>query len=188
MARSFLEDLTAEYLQYFKGYFIKRNVVIEGHGGKSKGGILGEIDIVAYDKDNDRHYFYELSGDADSLAERLKRLRENKIPAIQKYTGNNRIEKNCFNAIFVFWESGFGHRKQTVAAIKQFEEEYAKKGFDLTILGQPDFMKVVFNAVCDEQKTNRGTRSEKEIPTEFPLLRLMQLLIKYGLIELPGTS
>jgi hypothetical protein len=80
MASNYLEQLAAEWYE-FNGYFIRRNV----HVGKLPGGGYEcELDVVGFNPQTKHLVHVEPSMDADSWAEREKRL-DKKFQAGRKY-------------------------------------------------------------------------------------------------------
>ena len=70
MAVNFLEQLVAEWYEYQK-FFVLRNQKV---GKRAKGGYDCELDIIGYRPTDNRLVHIETSTDADSWAERERRI------------------------------------------------------------------------------------------------------------------
>lgn len=69
---NFLEQLAAEWYEY-SGYFVRTNIKF---GKREKGGYEGEIDIAAFEPNEQKFVHIETSMDADSWNERASRFKK----------------------------------------------------------------------------------------------------------------
>ena len=77
---NFLEQLTSEWYGY-KGYFIRTNVKF---GRRSKGGYMGEMDVIGYKPETQDFIHIEASTDALAWPKR-KKIFERKFTDARKY-------------------------------------------------------------------------------------------------------
>jgi hypothetical protein len=147
---NFLEQLAAEWYQY-KGYFVRTNIKF---GRRSRGGWEGEMDVVAYDPNNQEFLHIETSTDAKSHQER-------EIKFKKKFS----TAKPYYRRMFPFKGS-----KLKQIAILGFNRPKVDLNFGegVEVLSIPEFLNQITNELSLKNP------AADAIPETYPLLRAIQ--------------
>ncbi len=163
MAVSYLESLAWEYCEFVKGYYVKRNVSIKKYTHKPGPDL--ELDIIAYDEERGIHIIYELSeGWNVSWSEFVNEMGKKCAKILELDIG----------ASEVFFVSGYAKRPRfnINEEISSLNRKFRDRGLSISYLNVPTFLGSVITGVRDKLRT------VKSIPTIYPSLRLIELLIE----------
>ena len=159
MSNNYLEQLVAEYYEY-KGCFVRRNVKV---GRRNNGGYAGELDVVAYNPQDNIIYHIEPTMDADKWEERERRYNKKfelglrYIPGLFEYLAGNMPEIQ--QIMLLGYGSNANHTHLAggeVKTIKTFFEEVIAALHDRDIY-------------------------RDAVPENFTILRTIQFMISKGL-------
>lgn len=153
---NFLEQLAAEWYEYYKGYFCRTNIKFgeTGHGGH-----LGEMDVVAYHPITKEFIHIETSTDA------LPWLKK-KIIFKKKF----RTAEPHYRRVFLL-----PHKKMKQIAITGFSIPRTKPDFGkIKVVLIPKFIQEITNTLRNQDPT------KKAIPESYPLLRAIQFSSFYS--------
>jgi len=153
---NFLEELAAEWYGY-QGYFILRNVKF---GKRAGGGYEGEMDIVAFDPQKQILHHIEVSGDADSWAQRIVRFKKKFQTATRHYRSTFDFEFKEVEKIAIV---GFAQPKKQIDF-----------GNDISILLIPEFVRTISSHLREINPMREA------IPEVYPLLRAIQFAVYFG--------
>jgi len=154
---NFLEELVAEWYE-FQGYFVTRNVK---YGRRSKGGYEGEMDVVTYHPQKGELVHIEVSGDADSNAERKRRI-EKKFSTAQRH----------YSELFKFPNMTI----LKVAVMGYNRIKCSEDWGDIKYYTIPGFVRdVVLRGIYDFGSKHKNWSIEER----FPILRSMQFALSY---------
>jgi hypothetical protein len=148
-----LEELLSQWYEY-QGYFVRRNIKV---GKRQKGGYKGELDIIAFNPENNHLLHLEPSSDTNSWAIREKRyktkfkLGKTYIPKLFK--GINLPEEIDQRAIFLFG----GKSQESVGGGKVY------------------LVREILEEITEQIKHKRIT--SEIIPENFFLLRTLQIYL-----------
>jgi len=155
MAVNHLEQLIAEWLE-FKGYFVRRNVRV---GRRLKGGYEGELDIVAYNPQDNRLLHVEPSITPMSWEKREIKYKK-KFDVGKKYIVRELFPWIPHNKEFEQWAVFLGQNvdRSTIGGgtVKPFYELLKEITADVKKVGSP---------------------TRRVIPEQFLLLRTIQFTV-----------
>lgn len=156
MQTNFLEELAAEWFEY-KGYIVKRN---ERVGRLAQGGHEGELDVVAFNPKTKHLVHVETSTDADSWADREKRLS-------RKFASGGKHIKELFEGLALPDEIemkaifGFGSDKK-----------HKSVGGGKVVLAEDFILEIV--------RELKGTSFfSRAVPEKYPIIRVLQIITQH---------
>ena len=168
MARSYLEDLAEEYCEFVLEYFVKRNVFLLKTTPRRGPG--RELDILAYDPQDKRYVIYEMSESYAKWDEFFADV-EDKCKAIMK-SGLAPKEIN-----FVMGYTKKPKKFDVPGNLNKLNEKFRVYETSIRYLNVYDFLSKVISGVRDKLTT------VKSVPTVYPSLRLIELLIEADIID-----
>ena len=153
---NFLEQLVTEWYRY-KGYFVRTNVRF---GKRQGGGYEGEIDVLAFNPNENTLVHLETSSDAEKWNLRREKFGKKFRKAEDYYKSILRLDFRKIKKIAVV---SFGRSGKNLGL-----------GSDVEVLQIPKLM----HQIKDElRKLNPGSSA---VPEEFPLLRAIQFAVWFG--------
>ena len=153
---NYLEQLVSEWYEY-QGYFVRRNVLV---GPRPKGGYEGELDVVAFHPGKQHLVHIECSMDADSWAEREKRLTR-KFQTGEKYIPN----------LFLNLTEGINLDKRAVFGLGSTKNHQFLAGAKITLI--QDFVSEV---IAGLRHTSWFSRA---VPEHLPIIRTLQIVHEF---------
>ncbi len=155
---NFLEQLAAEWYEY-SDYFVRTNVKARR---RSAGGWDSELDVLAYKPSSKLLLHIEISGDAESWAQRKKRFVSKKFV----------FSKSEYE--WILGSSIDQIRKIAIVGWSRIPQAELNWGDDIEVITVPKFLAEIMN-------TLRGKDFMSEaVPEGFPILRTVQMVLKYG--------
>ena len=159
---NFLEQLVAEWYAY-RGYFVRTNVM---YGKRTKGGYVGEMDVVAYEPREKHLVHVETSSDARTWAERATRFTEKFRRAAPQYRNVFSFDYNSIERLAVVGYTG--------------NVGMMRLGRDIRAVSIRDFVLEV------SEEVSRRSPLRGIVPEVYPRLRAIQLAAYY--LKHPGVN
>ncbi len=156
---NFLEQLASEWFEY-TGYFVRTNVRARK---RTAGGWDAELDVLAYKPSSKTLLHIEISGDAESWAERKRKFLTKKFA----------LSKEEYEEILEAKIDGI-HRKAIVSWSRSPKADLDWGG-DIEVLTIPAFLSQIVSEL-----RKRDFMSES-VPEGYPILRTIQMTLKYGI-------
>jgi hypothetical protein len=166
MSNNFLEQLAAEYYEY-NGCFVRRNVKVDK---RDNGGYNGELDVVAYDPEQNIIFHIEATMDAHSWEKRKTRFQKkfdigkNEIPKLFKNFCNAQVTIN--QIVLLGYGSDANYQEICGGEILTIEK----------------FLKKIISSLRDKDIY------QEAVPENYPLLRTVQFMISKNLVVEFPTS
>ena len=158
-ASNFLEELVAEWYD-FKGFFVKTNIP---YGIGARGGIKGEIDILAYNPKDKCICHIEVSSDSDSWDNRIEKF------------------KKRFNHASAFYDKilPFNYEQVKKIAILSFGEPLSKNRelFEQSTKARLITLTAFFREI--KSTLENIDPNKQAIPESYLLLRTIQFFIHH---------
>lgn len=161
---NFLEQLVAEWYQYHERCFVRTNVKY-GMGGKRRlGGIVGEVDVAAYNPRENKFIHIETSTDALTQKDRKRRF-QRKFQDAELYYGEifnvDHIPKNIQKEVIV----GLSVPREPIDLGEEIDR----------VRCISDFIREVVDVL------SKVNPAHGAIPETYSLLRAIQFSTFYGL-------
>ena len=158
---NYLEELAAEFYEY-KGCFVRRNIRVNK---RTKGGYEGELDVIAYNPEENIIYHIEATMDAGSWEKREK-----------KYMKKFSIGKKAIPVVFK------KVCKENPTIMQVILLGYGNKTNHNNLAGGK--VVPIQDFLCEIITYLQGKDIYKEaVPENYPLLRTIQFILSKGLIN-----
>lgn len=151
-----LEQLAAKWYS-LRGYFVQTNLK---YGARSKGGWIGEMDVVAFHPQTKELLHVETSMDAASWAKRTERFGR-KFETAERY----------YAALFQF---SYSHIRRLAIVGYHAEPRTDALGAKIQMISVPEFISQITAELKGRHPLHQA------IPENKPLLRSMQFALHWG--------